>query len=728
MDDDLDDDRFAHIATDVRFRGIPRQERRIKIDKRFQSMFTDERFKLKSAVDKRGRPQSYSASENLRKYYDISSSSSSASSEEEDEDEHDEGPDADGTRPSTPTPRSARRTNVTIPVRDEDSESDDDSGEEEGQPVIDYARGHGNIESSSEDDSEEHEDEDVEMIHPWGELDEKAERTTEAPTKRIAVCNMDWDRVKAQDIYVLLSSFVPSGGVILSIKIYLSDFGRERLSKEDVEGPEELISFGGTKDAAFADDDKDIHRERVRRYQLSRLRYFYAVVECDSSQTAGALYDECDGLEYESSATRLDLRFIPGDMEFLQEPHSAMDTSVDVGRYRPQRFTTAALQQSNVHLTWDETSADRIQVFQRAFNQNEDDENDLKTYLASSSSSSSDDDDDDNIGRLPTTEDNNNADNAEIRNVEGEEEEDRIAKYKSLLSGIENGDEMTDNGDVHMEITWGPGLKEQAETIVQKKLLEKEAKYEQKASSWERYLEKRKEKRQQKFKEMIGKAKNRNKEPAAEGLENPYSDDELPDNGHLDDPYFKLDDDAVPTKKAISAVKSKKAGKKMSKSNVENEIDECGKAKLELLMMDEHDHKNHFSLKKLLKSDKKSSKKEKNNVKLVKADTIDDDFEMNVNDARFTAVYTSHLFNIDPSEPHFKKTGGMAAMVGEKQRRVAAGMTTSQSQPKRPRLDASSSSSDRTTVDVNRTELSLLVKSVKSKAKSFMKKKRFPNR
>lgn len=68
---------------------------------------------------------------------------------------------------------------------------------------VDYARGEGTLFSdSSSDESSEDEAELEDAFDKWGELDADAERTEEA-TKRLAVCNMDWDRVGAEDIFLV---------------------------------------------------------------------------------------------------------------------------------------------------------------------------------------------------------------------------------------------------------------------------------------------------------------------------------------------------------------------------------------------------------------------------------------------------------------------------------------------------------------------------------------------
>jgi len=688
MESILKDERFAHIGTDVRFRSVPKAERKVKIDKRFQSMFTEKNFKVKYSVDKRGRKQNFTTNENLKKYYDLSSSSS------EDEAQ------------SEKSVKSKEKSKNKIIESDEDVKV----GRQENKFDVDYARGEGGIESSSSDEESSSEDEErgdgsVELVHPWGELDSEATRTDDV-TSRFAVCNMDWDRITAHDLYVMLNSFAPSGGIVRSVKVFLSDYGRERLREEEISGPMELRSnknhdSGDESSTSEGQQEGDkYHMEKLRQYQLNRLKYYYAVVECDCVSTACKIYDECDGLEYESSAAKLDLRYIPEDMTFDLEAHNTADGTGDVGGYRPKNFTTTALQQAKVKLTWDETNPDRLHVIQRAFNKDDQESMDLGIYLASSDSDSGDEKRDTRQKRLPVGK--NESDEGESSENEG-----GILKYKTLLREIEESEKKKDDNDVHLEITWGMGLKEKAESLIKDKMNKKEI------TPWQQYIIQKKEKKRQKREEKKEKTQKGNED------ETPYSDDEIPSDVDLNDPFFKQDI------REVAGNQNTAKNAKKQEILIENEEDEQKKAELELLLMDGDDSKHHFSLKKLLKEDKKKKKKSANDNK--------DGFQINVEDARFSAIFNSHAYNIDPSESNFKRTKGMEMLIKEKQKRQMETGGDEDDQPviKKEKLLRTQEEIKSSKSEVSApsrcdkvAELSQLIKSVKSKALNFLTKKK----
>lgn len=273
---------------------------------------------------------------------------------------------------------------------EESEEAEEDEGAssgEEGDSDIgpDLARGKGNIETSSEeeDDDDDYDEDDlarkqIEIEHSWREMDKDAPRGDKV-TRRLAVCNMDWDRLKAKDLLALFNSFKPKGGIVFSVKIYPSEYGKEKLKEEELHGPTELKNI--SEDVV---EDHLLYKEKLREYQFKRLKYYYAVVECDSPETAGKIYEECDGLEFETSCSFVDLRFIPDDEQFGDEPKdSAVD--VDLSVYEPKFFTSAAMVTSKVELTWDETDQERVTTLNRPFKKNEVLDMDFKAYLASSS-------------------------------------------------------------------------------------------------------------------------------------------------------------------------------------------------------------------------------------------------------------------------------------------------------------------------------------------------------
>lgn len=562
---------------------------------------------------------------------------------------------------------------------DEDEDSEDDDESDSGP---DLARGKGNIETSSEDEDDMADlfPEESGFEHAWRELDKDAPRADEI-TRRLAVCNMDWDRLKAKDLLALFNSFKPKGGVIFSIKIYPSEFGKERMKEEQVQGPVELLSI--PEDAP----EKDwTSREKLRDYQFKRLKYYYAVVDCDSPETASKIYEDCDGLEFESSCSFIDLRFIPDDITFDDEPKDVA-SEVDLTAYKPKYFTSAAMGTSTVEITWDETDHERITVLNRKFKKEELLDMDFQAYLASSS------EDEEEIQEELQGDDGVKVEEDGKTKKSQKDDEEQIAKYRQLLQVIQEKEKKGKENDMEMEIKWVPGLKESAEDMVKNKLEGKD-----KLTPWEQFLEKKKEKKRLKRKQKA--------------LAEEASEEELPSDVDLNDPYF-----AEEVKKIGIKKKSVKSAKDGTSPEEETEV-ERQKAEMALLMMDEdEDSKKHFNYNKIVEHQNLSKKKKKQLMK--KKELIEDDFEVNVSDARFQAMYTSHLFNLDPSDPNFKKTKAMEKILEEKtrQREQKEQELTQAIKKKESEIEKES---QRKSID---PALSMLIKSIKTKTAVSSKKK-----
>lgn len=166
------------------------------------------------------------------------------------------------------------------------------------------------------------------LAYENGSDDDQDERepTTDVHTTRLAVVNLDWDHVFATDLFKIFSSVLEQGnegkgggskrGEVISVRVYPSEFGKKRMEREEQEGPprEVFIKAGqaesdndeeeeeeepqyegmsgdeGSEEGGAAEDDEDeedlsddeslveedkgedVDMDRLRKYQLERLR------------------------------------------------------------------------------------------------------------------------------------------------------------------------------------------------------------------------------------------------------------------------------------------------------------------------------------------------------------------------------------------------------------------------------------------------------------------------
>ena len=138
--------------------------------------------------------------------------------------------------------------------------------------------------------------------------------------------------------------------------------------------------------------------------------------------------------------------------------------------------------------------------------------------------------------------------------------------------------------------------------------------------------------------------------------------------------------------------------------------------------MDEDDNKQHFNLKDIMESEKKGgSKKKQRKRKRLEKDLAkpEDNFQIDVKDSRFDAIYSNHMYAIDPSVSHFKKTKSMDALLMEKQKRRKQTGGKVRAEISEHEVDGKKKSGG----GKKDQELSMLVKSIKSKTQQFNAKK-----
>ena len=365
------------------------------------------------------------------------------------------------------SPASPGRESSRFAVEDEEVSpegSDRDAVAENSDAEADYwaRKARGELEESEEDGEGDWTGDEFSTDSEYDEEDMAAEEYDKGvfqqemaygeETHRIAIVNCDWDHLKAVDILVVCSSFCPSTGLVKSVTIYPSDFGLSMMAEEDLNGPsvykngdesdsEEEDTKGGKK-VRSEERQAALDEIKLRRYELNKLRYYFAVVTCDSISTAAAIYGALDNQELEMTANKLDMRFVPDDISF--EDRAVHDVANEIPlNYEPPNFETTVLKKTEAKLTWDQTPKERLAVTQAAFSHLGDiDEAKYAKYIASSESEGEDSEEesDGELDGIAPTKDDDDADVAHIKKKERK-------KYASLLLGLDGLEEEEDKND-----------------------------------------------------------------------------------------------------------------------------------------------------------------------------------------------------------------------------------------------------------------------------------------
>lgn len=712
----------------LQFRKPTKASSKVVLDERFASVLTDERFQLQ-IQDKYGRKtkkkNKEQRKEELSAFYTVedgedgrngdrmgtekkladSSRSSNKKDNKSSDDESEVDQPGSASRIAYLTALSRGQVDLSSSSSDEDDSSDSDS-------------------SSSDDDSE---NEQTGLEQSGGVLDssklEEEVEITEEPTRYLAVTNMDWTNVRALDVFALLSSFTATGA-LQRVRVFVSDFGQEKLSNLERFGPggvwkkkpkrraaddeeesdDENVNDDDDEDIPDGDNvESDFDQEKLRAYEASKLRYYFAVAEFISPETAEAAYKEVDGMEFEHCSADVDLRAIPeADLDSVVKNRPLRDEAITLpSNYTPPDFIVSALQQTNVVCTWDLSDRDRDRTL-TMYNSGDRwnalaETEDLKAYLASDASSDDEDGSDNEkamqlrkrLGldsedegsfqkRGDDSSKSSDSDQSDMDDSESDSDQSSEAGEKMLNSHQkddskpDDASSEDDDGGNEKEFSFVPGSLDKKTDLTEKILskLTGAAKDKTELTPWEVYKEKRKKKRQERRQATRAKRKEVVQEDAKEPV--------------------------------VSAQ---------------------NKAALELLVAGEEpdDAERNFDMRQLERMEKNKEKTFRGARKRKEAQraegVVGSEFDVNVSDERFQAVLdgTDDRFGIDPTDSNFKKTPGMLKILKEQSHRRKTKRSrkiNSEMPHSTPAPNISSDSKEQTS---GAKALSVLVQSLKNK-------------
>ncbi|EAR94590.1 hypothetical protein TTHERM_00049120 (macronuclear) [Tetrahymena thermophila SB210] len=577
------DDRFAKITYDPRFKTMSNKQKKVKIDKRFNSVFTDKKFKIQAKTDKYGNKIDVDDGVNkeMEEYYYNEEEEQDSQQQDEVEDKSQKEKTKKKAQKEAVSKKKQNSKKQDSEEGEEESSNQDIENDEENsedfEDVSDEENEHeGSFEwnevSSTDEDIEFEDEEDNQEEFYYGVANEKPP-VSENSSSKLALLNYDWININAQDIMLLFNSFKDKTGVIKRVLVYPSEFGLKQMELENQQGPQNIwkkqeenqIVDSDTEDAnkkdkkqnknndkknqskkdkkskkqeeneddfsnettkkmnkrqekslfesrkvnllnhtvtARIDDDQgDLDPVALRNYEKQRMRYYYAVIECDCKRTAEKIYESCDGMEFEMSGMPIDLRFVPEDQVFPYEPKEICDEVPTDSQVK--NIVNRSIGHTNTRLTWDQP-VDRFKFLDGKMTEKDYEKIDWSKYVAPAD----DEFDEDELKETLSDEEDNHLEDLDSDEQIARLEEEALRQQQEIdnMNWKKNFDKKNrKKKEGEIEIKFNQGFDELGNKILEKQKRKNETKFE----TQERLEKDRKKERKQQLKEKIRQQKNK---------------------------------------------------------------------------------------------------------------------------------------------------------------------------------------------------------------------------
>ncbi|ETW17678.1 hypothetical protein PFFVO_03328 [Plasmodium falciparum Vietnam Oak-Knoll (FVO)] len=143
-------------------------------------------------------------------------------------------------------------------------------------------------------------------------------------------------------------------------------------------------SYNNAGDISIYRNDEDDENEKIRLYQIQRSRYYFALVECYNKEIVEFLYEELNDMDADFCINYLDLRIIDDNCSL--DDYKIKESCDHIPEnYEFHYSVSTALKHTHAQSTWEENPK-RKKLLSTKFNEEQLRELDLKEYLANSSS------------------------------------------------------------------------------------------------------------------------------------------------------------------------------------------------------------------------------------------------------------------------------------------------------------------------------------------------------